>query len=72
MRGQTNIKSCAWCGEPAEGNVEVQPCFPGTKAKNYRDYKDARILPACGKHMEVQIGRIAKPRRSRKQVETLF
>lgn len=47
MKGQTVIgEFCAWCGEAAEGRLEVE-----APHKEAGEWKDAREVPACGVHM---------------------
>lgn len=43
----TESQPCAWCGCGSVGTIEVEPRYPGTRAKHYRDTRPAITVPVC-------------------------
>ncbi len=86
MNGQGVIGSdCAWCGQPAVGDVEVQPAqyrsvsrvdpVSGERTTQRRLVSAAIVVPACDEHQQVtrdQAGPVWTPRDGRaRDVEQL-
>ena len=86
MNGQGVIgRDCAWCGQPAVGDVEVQPAqyrsvsrvdpVSGERTSHRRLVSAAIVVPACDEHQQItngQAGPVWTPRDGRaRDVEQL-
>jgi hypothetical protein len=54
IEGQTDLtKWCAWCGDPATGEITVTP----SRETNKGEFIEAERLPACPRHLEtIEVG----------------
>lgn len=74
MKGQTTFQRCAWCGDCAEGEIELEPSRKEIDKRGKIIFTRSVSAPVCHKYKEELSfgGPLRRSRSAKTQTESLF